>query len=614
MRSVLPEFVDDAEEHFARDFGEPAGRAEVESWRHSWPALTGILTHAELGSLHLLLEYHLPGTSERIDALLLGEGADGCLTAVVIELKQWTHARTGNMPAGTVEAGGRIVQHPARQIGSYAHYLTEWVSRDETPLRVRGVAVLHDAPAGLIGSLRSVAGRGPSAAFPILGRDDLAITRPSRELASVLGCADLRPATAKEIETFLAAEHRPSPGLLARVGAVIKGSDQFRLIGDQDVARQCVLAAVDESSRGKEKHIIVVTGGPGTGKTVIACRLFGDLCTRPGANPRLLTPSGTITRQLLRAVGEEEFDGMIDSFVDRFPSTVNADSVVLLDEVHRARTAPAARREAGFFSPNLAKLINTAAVTVLFLDEQQIIRPNEGVTLTQLRRYADRNGLRLSHINLTTQFRCNGSRAYLNWIDQLFSPSGHAPAWEGTDYDVAVASDPEQLAAWVEAHIDDGTIARITAGFCWPWEATEALPLPLEVQIPWNSPSGPRTWARAWNYKAENPNPDAPDVPARPFWATDPGGHNQVGCIYTAQGMEYPYNAVIIGPDLVWRNGQWTPQPQVSHDRALRYASAPEYLGYALNTYRVLATRGTLGTRFYSTDPDTQAYLQSVLP
>lgn len=614
LRSVMPEFVDDALERFERGFGRPAGRAEVESWRHSWPALTRILTNADLGDLHMLLEYHLPGTSERIDALLLGEREDGCLTAVVIELKQWTHARTDDMPAGLVEAGDRIVQHPARQIGSYAHYLTDWVSRDEVPLHVRGVAVLHNAPADLIGSLRAVAERGPSAAFPILGRDDLEPTLPGDALARALGCADLRPAAAKKIEVFLTAEHRPSAGLLARAGAVIKGSDRFLLIGDQDVARQCILAAVDDALESGTKQVIVVTGGPGTGKSVIACRLFGDLCTRPDANPRLLTPSGTLTRQLLRAVGEEEFHGVIDTFTDRRDIPVNANNVVLLDEAHRARTAPDVRREAGFFAPKLGKLINTASVTVVFLDERQIIRPNEGVTLAELERYAARNGMRLHHVSLTTQFRCNGSLAYLRWIDQLFYPTGSTPAWEGTDYDVAVASDPEQLTAWVETHVREGITARITAGFCWPWKATEELPLPLEVHIQWNGPNGPRNWARPWNYRSEEPNPRAPDVPARPFWATDVGGHNQVGCIYTAQGMEYPYNAVIIGPDLLRRNGQWTAQPQASHDAALKYASAPEYLRYALNTYRVLATRGTLGSRFYSTDPETQAYLQSLLP
>jgi hypothetical protein len=197
-----------------------------------------ILANADLKSLHVLLEYHLPGTSERIDALLLGEGEDGFLTAVIIELKQWTHAHTAGMPAGTVAAGGRVVQHPARQIGSYSHYLNEWVARDEMPLHVRGVAVLHDAPADLIESLRSTVGKGPSAGFAILGRHDLAITKSAGALAHALKCADLRPASTGRIAQFLAAEHRPSAGLLARAGAVIRGNDQFKLIGDQDLASE----------------------------------------------------------------------------------------------------------------------------------------------------------------------------------------------------------------------------------------------------------------------------------------------------------------------------------------------------------------------------------------
>lgn len=216
LQSVVPEFVDNAERRFERDFGHAPGKAEVESWRHSWPALTRILTGADVGRLHMLLEYHLPGTSERVDALLLGESDDGMLTAVVIELKQWTHARTAGMPAGLVEAGGRTVQHPARQVGSYIHYLTEWISQDEMPLQLQGVAVLHEAPEDLVESLKSAAGRGPSAGFSILGRNDVAATLSAAALARALKCADLRPVPLERVNAFLAVSHRPSASLLAR--------------------------------------------------------------------------------------------------------------------------------------------------------------------------------------------------------------------------------------------------------------------------------------------------------------------------------------------------------------------------------------------------------------
>ncbi|MEU2459952.1 DNA/RNA helicase domain-containing protein [Streptomyces sp. NPDC012473] len=209
--------------------------------------------------------------------------------------------------------------------------------------------------------------------------------------------------------------------------------------------------------------------------------------------------------------------------------------------------------------------------------------------------------------------RTCGSRAYQHWVDDLFQTQGPASAWEGNDYDLAFAEDPEQLEQWVAEHIRSGRTARMIAGFCWTWDSPSTPPLLPEVEIPWKSPAGPRIWARPWNSRADESTHDRPDVPARPFWATDPGGHDQVGCIYTAQGMEYAYNAVIMGVDLVRRGEQRIARPEKSQDPQLRGLPAHRYLQYALNTYRVLATRGSQGTRIYSTDAITQDYIQTLI-
>nr|WP_319101844.1 DNA/RNA helicase domain-containing protein [Streptomyces sp. ND04-05B] len=145
------------------------------------------------------------------------------------------------------------------------------------------------------------------------------------------------------------------------------------------------------------------------------------------------------------------------------------------------------------------------------------------------------------------------------------------------------------------------TVTSLPRRFSRPWDSPSTPPLLPEVEIPWKSPAGPRIWARPWNSRADESTHDRPDVPARPFWATDPGGHDQVGCIYTAQGMEYAYNAVIMGGDLVRRGEQRIARPEKSQDPQLRGLPAHRYLQYALNTYRVLATRGSQGTRIYST-------------
>ncbi|MEU7239028.1 DNA/RNA helicase domain-containing protein [Streptomyces sparsogenes] len=610
-RVADPAFVAECAETYAEIHGRPPGEAEQRSWSRSWPSLLRILSAAELGDLHLLLEYELPGTSQRIDALLLGhQAAAKGLTSVVIELKQWTHARPHAAGPGMLQVGERAVLHPARQVGGYVNYLNDWLPA-ELDLEVEGVALLHEAPPDLIAHLRERLGSGPSASYPVLGAQDLSLDAAPHVLAERLRCSGLRMAAPERITAFLDARHRPSPKLLAKVAANIAGSESFRLIGEQDKARQLIYQAIRAGRGSHDGHVVVVTGGPGTGKTAIALRLLGDLCGHPEANPRLLSPSATLTQQLNRAAGELA-KGLIATWTSGLPRVLDKDrSVVLLDEAHRARTGRTWRRAE--FPDALAKLLENCAVLVLFLDEDQIVRPGEGTTVDELRRMAARMNHSFECIDLPTQFRCSGSRAYMDWLDALFSPGGHPPRWAGADYDLALADSPVQLEEWVAGHIRREHSARITAGYCWPWDSSPEPPLSPEVSLSWSDASGEHRWARPWNSKADRLIAGE-GVPGRAFWATDEGGQRQVGCVYTAQGMEYDYSAVILGKDITRTAHGWQARPEESHDPALRSLTPQEYLPYALNTYRVLATRGVRGTRLYSDDAATQQYLRTVLP
>ncbi|MFD8421062.1 DNA/RNA helicase domain-containing protein [Streptomyces sp. NPDC059466] len=588
--------------------GRPPSDEELASWENSWPALVDVLGAAGLGELHLLLEYELPGSSQRIDALVLG-ACGGRLTAVVVELKQWTTAAPHPAGAGMLRVGRREVLHPARQVGGYVMYLTHWVPA-ELGLDVRGLAFLHNASAELVGHLAEQSAGGPSACYPLLGAADLPLDAGAAQLAERLLCTGLEPAGRSAIDGFVQAHHRPSPQLLSQVAAAIGGHDGFRLIGDQDKARQVIHQAIRAVEGQAPGHVVVVTGGPGTGKTAIAARILGDLCLRKGANPRLLSPSGTLTQQLARAVGDSA-RGLIHTLTTTLPTGLDKDSsVVLLDEAHRARTDPL-RRHTQF--PNLfTRLIQGCAALVLFLDERQIVRPNEGTTLVELQQLAGAYGYTFAHVDLSAQFRCGGSRTYLDWIDAVLCDNGPAPVWRGSGYDLAVGDSPVALEDWVAARLREGHSSRITAGYCWPWVSPRTPPLLPEVSLSWRDEAGEHRWQRPWNAGADGILAGT-DTPGRAFWATDAGGHRQIGCVYTAQGMEYDYSAVILGNDLVRTADGWQARPEESHDPALVGLTPRQYLRYALNTYRVLATRGTRGTRLYSTDPHTQAYLHQLI-
>ncbi|MFJ4440004.1 DNA/RNA helicase domain-containing protein [Streptomyces sp. NPDC088923] len=603
-----PAFFPHIEGYFQEMFGFSAEEKEVRSWRQSWPALLTTLQAAGLDDLHLVLEYGLITTQHRVDAMLVGRRGKQT-RVVVIELKQWTQARLSDSRRGLVRVGERVTLHPAHQVKTYTHYITHWVSRREFPLSVAGVAVLHNAPAPLIARLRAKAKEAGVDGVPLLGRDDLLSSQSAGELAQRLGCAGMEALAPPEFDRFLALEHRPSPELLKSASTIIEGNSSLTLTPEQEEVRQEILDTVSIHRRDGTKGIVVVTGGAGSGKTVVALKLFGELARLPGCDPRLLSPSGTVTRQMLRAVGNR-FKGLISTFSTKIPFGVPESGVVVLDEAHRSRTNPAPHTR---FPIVLGRLLDRARTTVLFLDEKQIVRPDEGVTLRELHAHAQAAGYSFSCSRLPTQLRCGGSTAYDRWVEEFLSPEGKAPRWSGKDYDLAVAADPEQFTDWVATHTRAGATARITAGYCWEWKSPPSPPLVPEVEITWRGADGSsRHWAFPWNCQADESDFD--EVPARTFWSTDRGGHNQVGCVYTAQGMEYPYSVVILGGDLLRRGDRWVGNPRASHDRHLNHLSPDDYLQYALNTYRVLATRGTKATRFYSTDALTQEYLQALLP
>ncbi|MFJ9690397.1 DNA/RNA helicase domain-containing protein [Streptomyces bacillaris] len=256
-------------------------------------------------------------------------------------------------------------------------------------------------------------------------------------------------------------------------------------------------------------------------------------------------------------------------------------------------------------------------LAVIFLDERQVIRPDEGTTVEEIRSAARALGRTHHHLELTGSFRCAGSAAYTAWVDNLLYA---APVpWTGHDsYDLATVPDPFALQEWIEQATAEGHTARTTAGFCWPWPRnrprTPTLPLDIRIEFP-SAASTTRVWEAAWNAHSALVAADGTVLaPRSQLWATHTGGHQQIGCIYTAQGLEYHRAGVIIGPDLTWTNSRWEAHPSQSRDETLRGLPADQYLRYALNIYRVLLTRGTHTTRIYSTDPATQRFLNELIP
>ncbi|TMM36056.1 MAG: DUF2075 domain-containing protein [Actinobacteria bacterium] len=598
--------VDRVDEH-VRMSGSGVGPGERVSWSRSLAGFAHDLSDAGLAGVEVIVEYKLPLTSKRADVVLAGRhprtGAD---SYVVVELKQWSRAWSfeGLSTLVSVEhvAGPRL--HPGVQVSGYCEYLADFLGvAAQAPGLIRGAAYLHNASDDGVRDLLAVPATEHSRLFTSQRRGEF--------LDFLCGVLSPEPGAAAA-DRFLASSVRPSQHLLTYAADIMRQRAHFTLLDEQRVAYELVLHAVERARDEDGKSVVVVTGGPGSGKSVIALTMLGEMA-RQGYPVLHATGSRSFTQTLRRYAGRgstrtQNLFKYFNNFVD---ARRNGIEVLVCDEAHRIRETSAnryTRREVRERSrPQVDELISAARVPVFLLDEHQVVRPGETGTVDVIRNHANRLGLTVDIVSLHGQFRCGGSKEYEQWVVRLLGLGSEGPlVWQGDGFvDLRLAGSPEEMEAFLAGRQADGETARLSAGFCWPWSDPRADgSLVPDVQI--------GSWSRPWNVKSDR---SIGEAPGSSYWATDPAGFGQVGCVYTAQGFEYEWSGVIIGPDLVARDGQLVARRDQSRDPALKGKATSDAAADRLirNTYKVLLTRGMRGTMIYSADAETRAYLSGLV-
>ena len=611
VRETAPEsLVEQLLEQMLYRTGRRAAPAEQSSWRKSIPVLATDLADAGLGDVEMLVEYHLPLTSQRADVVLAGTHPQtGEVSYVVVELKQWSAAYAFEGDPELVDVPGvpgGPRQHPVKQVRGYCEYLLDFARvLADHPDSLAGMAYLHNAsdPA-LVKDLLAVPVSTTGRLFTAGDKDAMFDFLRSR----------LMPSTGRQAADLLInSAIAPSKQLLKLAAAEIRERPQFRLIGNQQLAVDSVMHAVEHARAGNTKRVIAVTGGPGSGKSVIALSLVGDLARR-GRTVIHATGSRSFTQTLRKvaAVRAPKVRTLFKYFNQFMTADPNGLDVLIMDEAHRIRKTSVdryTRAELRTDRLQIDELIAASRVPVFLLDEHQVVRPGEMGTLAQIEHHAKHLGLDFQHISLGEQFRCGGSAEYVHWVVRLLGLDGDQPptAWSGDpQFQVLLAETPEGMERYLVSQMQQGYSARMTAGYCWPWsDARKDGSLVPDVQI--------GTWSRPWNSKSDR---RVGDAPPSALWATDDGGFGQVGCIYTAQGFEYDWNGVILGPDLVWRDGRFVTVRQANRDPDFRNSKTlPDSRFDVLvrHVYKVLLTRGMIGTVIYSTDRETREALRSLI-
>lgn len=590
------------EERFFDEFRFHPPESEVRAWSNSLAAVGEVIDSRAFRTQGVLVEYQLPLTSRRLDCMFTGHDTSGTRSAVIVELKQWDRVESSwidDCVTTFVGSGNRDVLHPSAQAGGYQRYLVDTnTAFMHDAIRLDACAFLHNLP--VTRSMELV-----SARFSALVRENPVFVRDDADdLAAYLEARVGDGDGDRILESVVRGRFRPSKRLLDHTASVIRNEPAYVLLDEQEVAYRAVLTQVSTRAASDEQTVFLIRGGPGTGKSLIALNLLASL-SGSGFATLHATGSRAFTENLRKVVGRRAA-AQFKYFNSFAAAETNGLDVLIADEAHRIREfswnwrTPRRKRTD---IHQVTELIRAATTSVFFIDDMQVVRPGEVGHSELIRKAAADLEVPVVEFELEAQFRCNGSESFVSWVDNTLDiRRTQNVLWDvDDDFELVVVDTPYELEAYVRAKATKGFTARLTAGFCWPWSNPEPDgTLVNDVVI--------EDWAMPWNARSEAARL-APGIPKSSFWVSDPGGLEQVGCIYTAQGFEYDYAGVIFGGDLVYRHGDgWIGRPEYSHDGVVtrEVRSAEEFTALAKNAYRVLLTRGLKGCALYFQDRETR--------
>jgi len=580
--------------------------SELNSWRNSLRAVSMVFQYSKLNDQGIMLEYQLPMTSKRLDCLICGRDGDLRDNAVIIELKQWDRCEEapGKNEVISWVGGRRELLHPSVQVRQYKRYLEDTHTafyEEPNPVILNACAYLHNYSLYSEDILFSNKFDEALSSSPLFTADDV------KKLSGYLTTKLEKGNGIDVLKRIEESKYRPSKKLMDHVGNVIKGKPEYILLDEQQIIYDKVFSCSQVGFHDKQKTVIIAKGGPGTGKSVIAINLMADLLLA-GYNAHYATGSRAFTETLKKIIGTRG-SAQFKYFNSYSDAQSNAIDVLIADEAHRLRETSFNRftpKNKRSDTPQIEELLNASKVTAFFIDDDQVVRPGEIGSVQHIKEYAQKNNCKIFEYELEAQFRCNGSDAFVNWINNTLGIKRTANViWDQhEEFEFKVFDNPQEVENAVRAKVKAGYTGRMTAGFCWAWsDSNSDGTLKDDVVI--------GDYRRPWNAKPES-RILAHGIPKSNVWAHDPNGIDQIGCVYTAQGFEFDYAGVIFGNDLVYDfdDQKWKGNPQNSEDGVVK-RSREKFPDLVKNTYRVLLSRGMKGCYIYFMDKDTERFFKS---
>ena len=582
---------------------------EVRSWDRSMQYMYRVLMDREIpDNAGVAIEFKIPYTSRRVDFMISG-WADSHGAVVIIELKQWDTVEAVYGKEAIVRTvfqhGMAETIHPSYQAWSYATLIRDYNENVQTgSIDLFPCAYLHNY---------SKQEKNDPLTDPIyryyINEAPVFVKGQSADLRNFIKRYIKYGDNKENLYKIENGKLRPSKSLQDCLSRMLQGNEEFRMIDDQKIVFEEALAMARNAVRTRKKHVLIVKGGPGTGKSVLAINLLVQL-TKMGMVCQYVTKNAA-PRHVYAAKLKQDFrKGNIDNLFKSSGSYVDAPrdefDVLIVDEAHRLNEKSGMFQNLG--ENQIKEIIHASKTSIFFIDEFQQVTLKDAGSVSEIMRFADAEQALTNVMVLESQFRCNGSDGYLAWIDDVLQLRETANTEFDLDYDFRVFDDPNELRNEIVERNKKNNKSRIVAGYCWNWtKESKNNPNIHDITI------DEFDFKMSWNLGNTE------------TWAIDENSVNEAGCIHTCQGLEFDYVGVIIGDDLYFQDGQ----VKTDYKKRARTDSSLKGLNSLLkqdperalqladriirNTYRTLLTRGQKGCFVFCTDNNLSAYLKSRL-
>jgi DUF2075 family protein len=574
------------------------GLSQFTSWQNSLPQMFFILDDKEISDeIEVSIEYQIPLTSRRVDFLIAGSDDQNKDHVMIIELKQWQKAKkiSREFLVETFTGGAnRVVVHPSQQAYSYAKLIENFnESIQEQKIQLVPCAYLHNYDETYRDEITGPEYQAVIDEAPIFLANDRSQLR-----TFVKSHTKHKPTK----DLFKIIEHgklKPSKALQDAIGEVMNGNEEFVLIMEQQVAYATVLKLVQKSLKKDEKHTIIIKGGPGTGKSVVAVNLLSKLI-QSGFSANYVTknsaPRAAFSKKLVSGKYKLQYlKGLFRGSGSYYDVKKNTFDCLIVDEAHRLKL------KSGFMSNlgenQVKELINASKISVFFIDEDQIVTTKDIGSISEIKKWAielESTVHESEDLTLASQFRCNGSDGYLAFLDNLLGIRETANFNFDFDYDVKVFDDPNQMYEALKK-TNTRNKSRMIAGYTYEWVSKEDKSK-FDIVLG-------QSFKKHWNFSTDE-------------FALDPESFDQVGCIHSTQGLEFDYVGIIIGKDLRYENGKViTDKNQTAmSDKSSGVRTSKDLVladKIIRNTYKTLLSRGQKGCYIFCEDQSFSNYLKN---